>query len=166
MLFRSFLLFCLVRVDAPRLNQRATAASKAIDAEDIPETKRLDREDRWNYLARTAISGGRLVFLLREGGVRQDHYQKDSLADIVVSPILDGNRWEQNTLKQYKNNGFTGKQISFYDTHTVWGGRHYLVGCPALCAGKLMHHFRFGQPDTDTAVEIEVDGQPLEATPQ
>ena len=83
-------LFRLVRVDAPRLHQRATATSRPIGGEDIPEAKRLEREDRWNYLARTAISGGRLVFLLREGGVRQDHYQKDSFADTVIPPLLDG----------------------------------------------------------------------------
>ena len=155
-------LFHLVRVDAPRLDQMTTS-SRSVGVQDIPEIKRRERKSRWYYLS--TVNCGLFGKMIRESGYREDFMERDLLSDVVVSPILEGNRWEQNTLKQYNNNVWTKNEVSFYDTYTVWGGHHYLVGCTALCAGKLLHHFRFGQPDTKTAVGIEVDGQSIEVTP-
>ena len=130
--FKQSLLFHMVSVNTPVTRQSEYDKGRVSYLSRSDKQRNRGRNLKWSILYHTGWNAGSISKALRDAGIRHDSIEKNKLAEIVVTPILEENKWEQGELRKVNQDGVTQDALTYYDTFTKWNDRHYLVGCAAL----------------------------------
>ncbi|MDR0661891.1 MAG: C10 family peptidase [Holosporales bacterium] len=135
------------------LKQDAKALQSQRLFDDFALYKPSPKEKRWNLLRETQKH---LRALDYSRGVELSPLSND----IVVSPLLHINNWGQADLAGsplYEN------ETAFYNYHTAWNGKNYLVGCAPLAVSQILRYNQYPVqvPRPPHSSDITVDGNKL-----